>query len=69
MVAFIAGGFREFFDSYFRRGNVGITEPQIDDVVSSSSTLNLERIDDRENVRGQVGNTAELHSGEGSELP
>ena len=50
-------------------GQVGVAEPQVDDVGAGSTSLDLQRVDDREDVGRQRRDPAELHAAEGIGWP
>ena len=61
MVAGISRGLGQLLHGNVGRRQVGVAEPQVDNVLPAAATLHLEPIDDREDVRGQVGDAPELH--------
>ena len=54
-------GFGELLDDRSRRRDVGVAEPEIDDVAAFSPQPPLQLVDGREDVRRQVPDAAELH--------
>ena len=61
VVALVVGGLGELLHRDGRRGQIGVAEPQVDDVGSVAAGGHLEAVDDREDVRRQRGDAAELH--------
>ena len=59
----------ELLDGDLRRGDVGVAEAEIDHVRPCPPCLDLQPVDDREDVRRQVGDAAELHRGQRYSAP
>jgi hypothetical protein len=65
VVARVAGRLGELVDRDDRRRDVGVPEAEVDDVAPGPPRLRLQRVDDREDVRRQTRDAAELHVHEG----
>ena len=61
VVAAVVHGLAELVDRGLRRRQVGVAEPEVDHVLAGSPGLHLQPVDDREDVRRQRGDAAELH--------
>ncbi len=61
VVAGVAHRFAELVDGHVGRGQVGVAEAEVDDVLAGSPGLDLEPIDDGEDVGRHVRDPAELH--------
>ena len=61
VVARVLRRLAQLVDGDLRRGDVGVAEAQVDHVRTCSPCVDLQTVDDREDVRGQVGDPAELH--------
>ena len=57
----IVDGFGQLLDRGVGRGQVGVAEPEVDDVAPGSTGRQLQRLDVREDVRGQAVDPSELH--------
>ncbi len=66
MVALVADSVDQLFDRDTGRGNIGVAEPEVDDVVARAATLDLQGVDGREDVRRQITDSSELHRGHGT---
>jgi hypothetical protein len=55
------GGLGELADRDLGRRDVGVAEAQVDHVCPGAPCLDLQVVDDREDVRRQVRDPAELH--------
>ena len=63
MVPWISGSFLQLLNSDLWRREIRVAEAEVNDVIACSPALDLELVDDREHVRGQVGYTAKFHGG------
>ena len=61
MVPGVADGLTELVHRHVRRRQVGVAEPQVDDVLAGPSRLDLERVDDREDVGRKRVDAPEIH--------
>ena len=61
MVAGVAGRLAQLVDGDFGRRQVGVAEPEVDDVGALVAELDLQVVDDREDVGRQAVYPAELH--------
>ena len=59
----VAGRLGQLVDRDLGRRQVGVAEAEVDDVVAGAPSLDLQRVDDREDVRRQPVDAAELHAG------
>ena len=57
----VVDGLGELLDRGVGRGQVGVPEPEVDDVAAGSTGRQLQRLDVREDVRGQAVDPSELH--------
>jgi hypothetical protein len=69
VVARIAHRLRQLLDRDRGGRQVGIAEPEVDDVLTCSPQLHLQRVDLCERVRRQRVDTAELHAGQANGAP
>jgi hypothetical protein len=56
----VADRLDKLVDDVFRRGNIGVSHPQVDDVLAGVAQFRLELHHDRENVRRQTLDSREL---------
>ena len=61
MVARVLGRFRQLLDRELGRGQIGVAEAEVDDVLAGPAQLEREVADRREDVRRQAVDAAELH--------
>jgi hypothetical protein len=60
MVPRFARGLGELLDRHLGRGEVGVAEAEVDDVLTGAAQLELEPVDLGERVRGQGVDAAKL---------
>ena len=61
MVLRVLCSFNQLVDRNLRRRNVWVTKPQVDNVVAFVTRLDLQIVNDREDVRGQIGDASKFH--------
>ena len=61
MILRVLCGFNQLVDSNLRRRNIWVTKTQVDNVVAFVTRLNLQIVDNREDVRGQIGDASKFH--------
>ncbi len=61
MVARILGRLHQFLNGNFGRRQIRVPEAEVDDILTASPGLDLERIDDGENVRWKTIDPAKIH--------
>ena len=57
----VVDGLGQLLDGRVGRRQVGVAEPEVDDVATGSTGRQLQRLDVREDVRGQAVDPSELH--------
>ena len=57
----LGGGLGELLDRDRRRGDVGVAEAEVDHVAAVAPQLAFELVDRREDVRGEIVDSSELH--------
>ena len=62
VVARVAGGFCQLVDGDIGRRDVGVAEPQVDDVLTRATGGHLQAFDDREDVRRKRVDASKLHT-------
>ena len=61
MILRVLCGFNQLVDSNLRRRNIWVTKTQVDNVVAFVTRLNLQIVDNREDVWGQIGDASKFH--------
>jgi hypothetical protein len=63
MVPWISGSLLQLLNGDLWRRKIRVAEAEVNDVIACSPALDLELVDDREHVWGQVGYAAKFHGG------
>ena len=61
MVLRVLCGFNQLVNRNLRRRNVWVTKTQVDNIGTIVTRLDLQVVDDREDVRGQIGDASKFH--------